>query len=150
MWILKWLPFWFFYAILAIGLVGLAVTYLLRFIPLPAIYIYKTPIQIGSIILIVLGTYMSGAISNEEAWLAKVKELEAKIQAAEVESVKENVKIETKVVTKTQIVKERGQDIIKYVDKEIVKYDTKFLPGGECEIPKEFIQMHNKAAEAPK
>jgi hypothetical protein len=150
MWILKWLPFWFFYAILAIGLVGLAVTYLLRFIPLPAIYIYKTPIQIGSIILIVLGTYMSGAISNEEAWLAKVKELEAKVEAAQVESVKENVKIETKFVTKTQIVKERGQEIIQYVDREIVKFDTKFLPGGECEIPKEFIQMHNKAAEAPK
>jgi hypothetical protein len=150
MWILKWLPFWFFYAILGIGLVGLAVTYLLRFIPLPAIYIYKTPIQIGSIILIVLGTYMSGAISNEEAWLARVKELESKVEAAQVESVKENVKIETKFVTKTQIVKERGQEIIQYVDREIVKFDTKFLPGGECEIPKEFIQMHNKAAEAPK
>jgi hypothetical protein len=150
MWILKWLPFWFFYAILGIGLVGLAVTYLLRFIPLPAIYIYKTPIQIGSIILIVLGTYMSGAISNEEAWLARVKELEAKVEAAQVESTKENVKIETKFVTKTQIVKERGQEIIQYVDREIVKFDTKFLPGGECEIPKEFIQMHNKAAEAPK
>jgi uncharacterized protein YacL len=150
MWILKWLPFWIFYAILGIGLIGLAVTYLLRFIPLPAIYIYKTPIQLVSIALIVLGTFMSGAISNEEAWLAKVKELEVKIQAAEVESEKENVKIETKVVTKTQIVKERGQDIIKYVDKEIIKYDTKFLPGGECEIPKEFIQVHNKAAEAPK
>jgi hypothetical protein len=150
MWILKWLPFWFFYAILAIGLVGLAVTYLLRFIPLPAIYIYKTPIQIVSIILIVLGTYMSGAISNEEAWLARVKELESKVEAAQVESVKENVKIETKFVTKTQIVKERGQEIIQYVDREIVKFDTKFLPGGECEIPKEFIQMHNKAAEAPK
>jgi len=149
MWILKWLPFWIFYAILGIGLIGLAVTYLLRFIPLPAIYIYKTPIQLVSIALIVLGTFMSGAISNEEAWLAKVKELEVKIQAAEVESEKENVKIETKVVTKTQIVKERGQDIIKYVDKEIIKYDTKFLPGGECEIPKEFIQVHNKAAEAP-
>ena len=150
MWILKWLPFWIFYAILGIGLIGLAVTYLLRFIPLPAIYIYKTPIQLVSIALIVLGTFMSGAISNEEAWLAKVKELEVKIQAAEVESEKENVKIETKVVTKTQIVKERGQDIIKYVDKEIIKYDTKFLPGGECEIPKEFIEAHNKAAEAPK
>jgi hypothetical protein len=150
MWILKWLPFWFFYAILGIGLVGLAVTYLLRFIPLPAIYIYKTPIQLVSIILIVLGTYMSGAISNEEAWLARVKELEAKVEAAQVESVKENVKIETKFVTKTQIVKERGQEIIQYVDREIVKFDTKFLPGSECEIPKEFIQMHNKAAEAPK
>jgi hypothetical protein len=150
MWILKWLPFWFFYAILGLGLVGLAVTYLLKFIPLPAIYIYKTPIQLGSIALIVLGTYMSGAISNEEAWLARVKELEAKVEAAQVESTKENIKIETKFVTKTQIVKERGQEIIQYVDREILKFDTKFLPGGECEIPKEFISAHNKAAEAPK
>jgi nucleotide-binding universal stress UspA family protein len=150
MWILKWLPFWIFYAILVIGLIGLAVTYLLKFIPVPAIYIYKTPIQLGSVALIVLGTYMSGAISNEEAWLARVKELEAKVEAAQIESTKENVKIETKIVTKTQVIKERGEEIIKYVDKEIVKFDTKFLPGGECEIPKEFIITHNKAAEVPK
>ena len=150
MWILNWLPFWIFYAILGIGLIGLAVTYLLRFIPLPAIYIYKTPIQLISVALIVLGTFMSGAISNEEAWLAKVKELEAKVEAAQVESVEENVKIETKIVTKTQVIKQRGEDIIHFVDKEIVKYDTKFLPGGICEIPKEFIEAHNKAAEAPK
>ena len=150
MWILKWLPFWIFYAVLAVGLIGLAVTYLLKYIPIPAIYIYKTPIQLASVALIVLGTYMSGAISNEEAWLARVKELEAKVEAAQVESVKENIKIETKVVTKTQVIKQRGEDIIHFVDKEIVKYDTKFLPGGECEIPKEFIVLHNKAAEAPK
>jgi len=150
MWILKWLPFWFFYATLGVGLIGLAVTYLLRFIPIPTIHIYKTPIQLISVALIVIGTYMSGAISNEETWIAKVKELEAKVEAAQVESVKENIKIETKVVTKTQVIKQRGEDIIRFVDKEIVKYDTKFLPGGICEIPKEFIEAHNKAAEAPK
>jgi len=150
MWILKWLPFWFFYATLGVGLIGLAVTYLLRFIPLPAIHIYKTPIQLCSIALIVLGTYMAGAISNEKEWIAKVEELEAKVEAAQVESVEENVKIETKIVTKTQVIKQRGEDIIHFVDKEIVKYDTKFLPGGICEIPKEFIEAHNKAAEAPK
>jgi hypothetical protein len=150
MWILKWLPFWLFYASVAAGLLGLASTYLLKFIPLPAIYIYKTPIQLVSVALIVIGTYMSGAISNEEAWLARVQELEAKVEAAQVQSVEENVKIETKVVTKTQVVRERGEDIIKYIDKEIVKYDTKFLPGGECEIPKEFIESINRAAEAPK
>lgn len=150
MWILSWLPFWIFYALLAVGLLGLAATYLLKFIPIPAIYLYRTPIQIVSVVLIAVGTYMSGAISNEEAWLAKVKELEAKVQAAKVESMKENVKIETQVVTKTQVIKERGEDVIKYVDREVIKYDTKFLPGGECEIPKEFIRAHNKAAEAPK
>ena len=150
MWILKWLPFWIFYAILGIGLIGLAVTYLLKYLPIPALYIYKTSIQIGSIALIVIGTYMSGAISNEEAWIARVKELEEKVVAEQAKSEQENVKIETQVVTKTQIIKERGKDIIKFIDKEIIKYDTKFLPGGECEIPKEFIQTHNKAAEAPK
>lgn len=150
MWILSWLPFWIFYALLAVGLLGLAATYLLKFIPIPAIYLYRTPIQIVSVVLIAVGTYMSGAISNEETWLAKVKELEAKVQAAKVESMKENVKIETQVVTKTQVIKERGEDVIKYVDREVIKYDTKFLPGGECEIPKEFIRAHNKAAEAPK
>ena len=150
MWILEWLPFWIFYAILIIGILGLAVTYLLKFIPIPAFYIYKTPIQIISIVCIVVGTYMSGAISNEEAWIAKVKELEEKVEAAKIKSADENVKLETKIVTKTQVVKERGEEIIKYVDREIVKYDTKFLPGGECEIPKEFIISHNKSAEAPK
>lgn len=150
MWILKWLPFWIFYALLGIGLLGLVITYLLKFFPLPALYIYKTPIQLGSIALIVIGTYMSGAISNEEAWMARVKELEVKVEAAKVESANENVKIETKVVIKTQIIKERGDEIIKYIDKEIVKYDTKFLPGEECEIPKEFIFSHNNSAEPPK
>lgn len=148
MWILKFLPYWIFYAVFFMGLLGLAATFLIRF--LPFLYVYKTPLQIGSIVLIVIGTYMSGAISNEEAWQARVKEMEAKVAAAQVESLKENVKIVEKVVKKTEYIKTRGQDIVKYIDKEIVKYDTKFLPGGVCEIPKEFIKAHNNAAEAPK
>jgi hypothetical protein len=55
-----------------------------------------------------------------------------------------------KVVTKTQIIKTRGEDIVKYIDREIVKYDEKFAKGGVCEIPQEFIDAHNRAAEAPK
>jgi hypothetical protein len=149
MWILQWLPDWIFYAILAIGLIGFLITYFLKFIPIPGLYMYKTPVQIVSLIMIVVGVYMSGSIANEEAWQAKVKELELKIAAAQVESEKENVQIVEKVVTKQQIVREKGQEIIKYVDKEIIKYDTKFLPGGECEMPKEFIKVLNDAAKPP-
>jgi hypothetical protein len=93
---------------------------------------------------------MMGGVANQERWEAKVKELEVKLAKAEAESQKENVKIVEKIVTKTQIVKERGADIIRYVDREIVKYDTKFAPGGVCEIPKEFIKAHNDAAEKTK
>ena len=148
MWILQWLPNWIFYAIFFVGLLGLLATYVMKFIPL--VNVYRTPIQAISILAIAIGTYMSGAISNEEAWQARVKEMEAQVAAAEVQSVKENIKIVEKVVIKTQIVRTRGEDIVKYVDREIVKYDTKFAPGGVCEIPKEFIKALNDAAEAPK
>jgi uncharacterized membrane protein len=148
MWILQWLPDWIFYGIFFAGLLGLLATYIMKFIPF--VYVYRTPIQAISILAIAIGTYMSGAISNEEAWQARVKEMEAKVAAAEVQSVKENIKIVEKVVKKTEYITRRGQDIIQYVDREIVKYDTKFAPGGVCEIPKEFIKAHNDAAEAPK
>jgi hypothetical protein len=131
MWILKWLPNWIFYAIFFAGLLGLVASFVMKFIPF--VYVYKTPIQVGSIILIAIGTYMAGAISNEEAWIARVKEMEVKLAQAEVKQ-KEFITV-------------RGEEVIKYIDREIVKYDEKFAAGGQCEIPKEFIEAHNKAAD---
>jgi len=148
MWILSWLPNWIFYGIFFAGLLGLLATYVMKFIPF--VYVYRTPIQAISILAIAIGTYMSGAIFNEESWQAKVKEMEAKVAAAEIESQKENVKIVEKIVKKTEYITRKGQDIIQYVDREVVKYDTKFAPSGVCELPNEFIKAINNAAEAPK
>jgi uncharacterized protein YacL len=141
MWILQWLPNWLFYVILLLGLIAFLVTYLLKFIPIPTLYIYRTPIQIVSVIMIVFGVYMAGSIANNESWLAKVKEVEAKLAEAEAKGAQETVKIVEKVVVQKQVIKERGQDIVKYVDREVVKYDNK------CEIPPPFVEAHNKAAE---
>ena len=148
MWILQWLPNWIFYLMFFAGLLGIVATYVMKFIPF--VYVYRTPIQVASVILIAIGTYMAGAISNEEAWVSRVKEMEAKVAKAEAESAKENVKIVEKVVKRLEVVRVRGDDVIKYIDREIVKYDTKFAPGGQCEIPKEFIKAINDAAEPPK
>jgi hypothetical protein len=145
MWILEWLPNWIFYAIFFAGILGVIATYVLGFIPF--LSAYKIPIQVISIIAIVVGTYMAGAISNEESWLAKVKDVEAKVAEVQVQSAKENIKIVEKVVKKIEIVKVQGNEVIKYVDREVVKYDTKFAPGGICEIPKEFFIAHNDAAK---
>ena len=151
MWLLHWLPNWIFYAFLIAGVVGLVVSYFVRFLSfIPFVYVYKTPIQLGSIIAIAIGTFMVGAIHDNDAWEARVKEMQDKVAAAEVQSKEENVKIVQKVVTKTQVIRTRGEDIVKYVDREIVKYDEKFAKGGVCEIPQEFIKAHNDAAEAPK
>lgn len=144
MWILEWLPNWIFYAILLLGVIGFAVTYLLKFIPIPAIYVYRTPIQIVSVVFMVIGVYMAGSIANNEAWEAKVKEVEAKLAEAEAQGAKETIKIVEKVVVQEKIVRQRGQDIVKVIEKEVVKYDNK------CEIPPPFIEIHNQAAEKVK
>jgi len=137
MFLFEWLPIWVFNVVLFAGIIGFIVTYLFDFIPI----VYKMPIQLVSVLFIVFGTYMFGAISNEESWQLKIKELEIKVAESEAKSAKETVKIVEKVITKTQIVRQRGDEIVRYVDKEIVKYDSK------CEIPKEIVTTLNNAAE---
>lgn len=144
MWILKFLPDWIFYFILAAGVVGLVITHFIRLVPIPFIYMYKTPIQLASVVAIAFGTFMSGAIYNDHAWLERVREMEAKVAAAEAKSAETNVQIVEKIVYDTKVVRERGAEVIKYIDREIVKYDSM------CTIPEEFIITINKVAEQPK
>jgi hypothetical protein len=148
MWIISFLPDWVFHAITFAGVLGTVAGFVLGMIPVIKTYII--PVRVISILLLSLGLYLEGGLADYAVWEAKVKEVEAKLAEAELKSAKENTKIVTKVITKTQIVRTRGETITKYIDREIIKYDTKFAPGGQCEIPKEFIKALNDAAEAPK
>jgi outer membrane murein-binding lipoprotein Lpp len=138
MWILQFLPSWLFYALLLLGVASFVITKFIKILPNAQL------IQMASVAVVIASTYMIGAISNNDAWLAKIKDLEVKVAEAEAKSATLNTEIAEKTVTKTQVIRERGQDIVKYVDREVVKYDT------SCVIPKEFVLVHNRAAEAPK
>ena len=132
-------------------LAGILLTVTAFFIKrIPFINQYRTPAQVLGIALLVMGVYWRGGYAVEQEWRERVAAVEARVAAAEAKSAEENVKIVTKVVTKTQVIRTRGETITKYIDREIVQYDTKFAPGGQCEIPQEFIKAHNDAAEAPK
>ncbi len=152
MFILHFLPdaliLWVCNIVLLSGLLLTAAAFFIRRIPV--INQYRTPAQVLGIALLVVGVYWRGGYAIEQEWRERVAEVEARVAAAEAKSAEENVKIVTKVVTKTQVIRTRGADIVKYVDREIVRYDEKFAKGGICEIPQEFIKAHNSAAEAPK
>ena len=140
MWILKFLPDWIFYGIFLLGLIGFTLTYLFKYIPIPFLYVYRKPIQIGSVLAIIFGTFMSGAIYDNEAWEARVKEMEAKVAKAEEQSKEANTVIESKVESAKQKIVQKQVIVKQYIDREVVKYDN------SCVIPKEFIEVHNKAA----
>ena len=152
MFILHFLPdaviLWICNIVLLAGILLTVTAFFIKHIPV--INQYRTPAQVLGIALLVMGVYWRGGYAIEMEWRERVAEVEARVAAAEAKSAEENVKIVTKVVTKTQVIRTRGETITKYIDREIVKYDEKFAPGGMCEIPQEFIKAHNSAAEAPK
>lgn len=154
MWILHFLPdaliLWFTNLLLLAGIVLTVAGFFIHRIPFPIIYQYQLPFKIAGVLLLVLGVYFRGGYAIEIEWRERVAQVEARLKEAEKKSAEENVKIVERVVKKTEYITRRGEDIIQYVDREIVKYDTKFAPGGTCEIPREFIAAHNRAAEAPK
>jgi hypothetical protein len=148
MWILSFLPEWVFHLLLVAGALGTIAGFVLGMIPVVKQYII--PIRVISIVVLSLALYLEGGLADNKEWELRVKELEAKVAQAEAKSAEENVKIIEKVVKKTEYITRRGQDVVQYVDREVTKYDVKFAPGGICEIPKEFVVAHNKAAEPVK
>lgn len=144
MWVLNFLPDWIFHAILLLGILGFLGTFLLRFIPF--FRMYELPIQIFSILVIAIGVWFEGAMSNQAEWEAKVLEMEMKAATAEVKSAETNVEIVTQFVEKTKVVREKGKTIIDYVDREVVK-DREVIKFVEnCPIPSIIIDAHNAGA----
>jgi hypothetical protein len=148
MWILTILPEAAIHIIFGLGVLGTIAGFVLGFIPL--IKPYRLAIQVISILVLVFGVYLEGGLADYKEWELKVAEMKAKLAEAETKSSEKNVEIQEKIVEKTKVVREKGRDIIKYVDREVVKNQEviKFIEN--CPIPKEIIDLHNQATELNK
>ena len=148
MWFLHLLPdsliAWIVNIILIAGVAVTAAGFFVRFIPF--VNQYRIPVQIAGILLLVTGVYFEGGYTTEMAWRERVREVEARLQAAETRSAEVNTEIVTRVVTQTRVVKERGDDIIKYVDREVVKNQEVIKFVENCPIPEIIVNTHNAAA----
>jgi preprotein translocase subunit SecF len=142
MWILHFLPdSLILLATNLLLLIGIAATVAGLFAHrIPLIWQYQLPFKIVGIALLALGVYFRGGYSVEMTWRERVAEVEAQLEEAKKESAKVNTVVETRVVTKTQVVKQKADTLIEYVDREIVKEVN------NCPIPQEAIDVHNEAA----
>lgn len=146
--ILALMPLWISAIPVVVGVVGLLATFFMKFIPF--VYVYRSLLQIISIILIAVGTFVSGALITNSMWLLKAEEMRAKIAEAEKKSKEENIKIVERIVIKTEAVKEKSEKVTKFIESQVSKYDERFAPGGQCEIPKEVVEAINSAAGSVK
>lgn len=128
----------FIHTVFVVGVLGIIAGFVLSFIPI--LNRYKFPIQVISIIIFAWGVYLEGALSQEKKLKQKIAELEVKLKEAEIKAASVNTKIIKEVLTKREVIKEKGEDIIKYIDREVVQYDK------TCPIPESVIKAHNAAA----
>lgn len=147
-WMLSLLPDWVWTALLIGSTVGLLAAWIVKRVPF--INNYRFPIQAISFVTLLVSIWFLGVNSANEVWEAKIKDLEDKVKVAEEQAANKNVEVQEKVVEKTKIVKEKGKDIIKYVDREIVKKEEIVKYIEQCPVPKDIIDIHNQAAEMNK
>lgn len=108
---------------------------------IPSLSASTALLQVVSILILAVGVYLKGGYEAEILWHKQVVELEAKLKIASVQSKQANATIEQQVVTEIKEVKVKGDQIIKYIDREVVKYDS------TCAVPNEVIKALNAAAE---
>lgn len=148
MFILSILPDAAIHIIFGLGILGTIAGFVLGFIPF--VKTYQFAIQVCSILVLVFGVYLEGGLADYKEWELKVKEMEAKMAQAEAQSANKNVEIQEKIVERTKIIREKGKDIVKYIDKEVVKKEEIIKYIENCPVPKEIIDLHNQATELNK
>ena len=146
MWLLHLLPssflLWIINILLVVGLIGIMLGFLIKFIPL--VNKYRLPIQIASILIFCTGLYWKGGYSVELDWRQKVDELQAKIDESEKKSATVNTVIKKVFVDRVKVITEQKiitQDKIVEVAKLIDK---------ECLITPETVNILNGAARGVK
>lgn len=93
-------------------------------------------------ILMIGSVYLYGGYGTEMKWRAEAEKLKADMDRKIALSEKNSKQIITKYVTKTKVIKEKGDVIIKEVPKFITKdADAK------CAVPKSFVVLHDSAAK---
>jgi hypothetical protein len=142
MWILSFIPDFVFHLIVFVSILGLIAATFFGFIPF--LGKYALPVKIVCVLLLVLGVWFEGAISNNNSWLEKVRILEKKIAEAETKSAEANTKLVSQIAIK---------------NKEIAKVQTELknriresasMMDAECKISPDAINIINDAARGPK
>ena len=103
--------------------------------------IYKFIAMPVSVAMIVGAIFFEGNLYALQKYNKEVAEYQEKIKVAEEQSKKTNTVIQTKVVEKVKIVKEKTDANVQYVEKVLVKYDNM------CVLPNATISLHNSASQ---
>ena len=139
MFLLTWLPQWIFYILIPSGVTGLLFSFTIgKLLPLQ----YQLLIKFTSAGILAFGLFMVGAISNEDIWQLKVKEMETAIAKQELAAAEVTHEVITQYVDRVKIVEGKTHEIIKKVPVYITKESD-----DKCTINNGFVSLHDHASK---
>jgi cell division protein FtsB len=132
MWVINLIPDWVVHLLLFVGIGGIIVASILR-----SILLY--PI---AALIFCASVFLEGLIFGQKDMREQIAILEAKAQQYQQESTDLNKMLADKHDKKIIQIKEKTNEIVKYVDQYVTKYDN------DCRVPNAFVLLHDSAAKA--
>jgi cytochrome c biogenesis protein CcdA len=137
MWILKWLPDFVFHLIFIAGLLGLGASFVLKFVPF--FVQYRVVIQVTASIMIAVGLYMEGAISDNTAWVDRVHVMEKKVAEAEAKSADANTRLVTEIARNREKIAANQASVKQAIQQNIQAINR------QCKLTDVSVEMYNQA-----
>lgn len=141
MWFISsFLPDWFItYFVHIVLVVGLVLTFASTIVArLPIISSYGKLVKPVGIVILLVAIYLEGGLTNELSWRAKVAEYQKQVEVAEAKAAEANSKIQTKVVTQIQVIK----DTSNANKNAITQYVT-----DSCKLSNAAVMLHDSASQ---
>lgn len=142
----SWLV-WIYSTILVIGLIAWLGSALFKYFPfklIPVLGQFPFLSKIVGVVLTVLGVYLFGGYAVEMSWRDKVHQLEEAVKLSEAKSADANLKLDAAIKEKNRAVKDNLSQLQVQIRRDAAKIDA------ECKVPREAVDILNKAAETPK
>ena len=132
------LTHWVVNLMLLAGVVGLAASWVGRWIPF--FDAYARLLKPIGIVLLLGGVYFKGGEATNNAWRDRIADLEAKIAVAESKSKDANAKLATAVKEKNQAIQESKTVVQTKLKRDAVKIDA------ECRLDPAAVEILNESA----
>jgi len=133
---------WITYILFAVGLALYIISKLVAWIPklvLPTVY--RFPIEILGVVMLVAGAYLFGSYGTEMIWRNRVKDMEDRVKVAEEKSQQVNTVVQTRVITRIKVIKQNV-----YQNREIIKEVVGKQLDASCTLPQSTVVLHDSAS----
>lgn len=142
LWMLGFIPDWFFQAVLIVGVLAVFASYFLKFIPV--VFMYSKALKISGVILVIIGVWFNGQMSADARWRSAVADLQSKVAESERQAAVANAEIEYVYVDRVKVVEKVRYEVIGTIRDMSNELDA------NCAISPRAVEILNRSANALK